>query len=136
MSVSFPYQSTGQESTDCKNEEISLPKCDVDQERTVPATSDTCSIKAHPEYNILRNMFDDFSPPHSNRTVSNDSVKAKTHGKGRKRMRKRRSRIQNEVNTIVECHILKFVLQDSLLLDSLHLKDIINIFKVVFWFGM
>lgn len=130
LSVSFPYLSTGQESTDCKNEEISLPKCDVDQERTVTATSDTCSIKAHPEYNVLRNPFDDFSPPHSNRTVSNDGVKAKTHGKGRKRMRKRRSCVQNEVN-IVECHILKFVLQDSTLLDYLHLKDIINLFKVV-----
>lgn len=103
-SFSFPNPSTGQESPDCKNEEVSLPKCD-DPERTVTATSDTCSIKAHPEYNVLRNPFDDFSPPHSNRTVSHDNVKAQSHGKGRKKMRKKRhSGVQNKVKIIVECH--------------------------------
>ncbi|XP_056095730.1 uncharacterized protein LOC130075206 isoform X3 [Rhinichthys klamathensis goyatoka] len=81
-SDNFSNPSPGQESTDCKNEEIRIPICDVDPERTMT------------ENDVLRNPCDDFSPPHGNQTVSNDSVKAQTYGTRRKR--KRSSRVQNE----------------------------------------
>lgn len=83
-SDNFSNPSPGQESTDCKNEEISIPICDVDQERKTT------------ENDVLRNPCDDFRPPHGNQTVSNDRVKAQTYGTRRKR--KRPSRGQNEVN--------------------------------------
>lgn len=81
-SDNFSNPSPGQESTDCKNEEISIPICDVDQERKMT------------ENDVLRNPCDDFRPPHGNQTVSNDRVKAQTYGTRRKR--KRPSRGQNE----------------------------------------
>ncbi|XP_016342440.1 uncharacterized protein LOC107689064 isoform X2 [Sinocyclocheilus anshuiensis] len=98
-----PNPSTGQESTDCKNEGVSLPKCDVDQERAMTPTSDTSSISPpHPEYDVLRNPCDDFSPPQNAQTVSNDthksSVKAQTYGTGMKR-RKWCSRVHNQPST-------------------------------------
>ncbi|XP_052400465.1 zinc finger protein 236 isoform X4 [Carassius gibelio] len=91
-----PNPSTGQESTDCKNEGVSLPKCDVDQERAMTPTSDT---SPHPEYDVLRNPYDDFSPPKNAPTVSYDtqksSVKAQTCETGKKR-RKRCSHVDNQ----------------------------------------
>ncbi|XP_026059269.1 uncharacterized protein LOC113043898 isoform X2 [Carassius auratus] len=91
-----PNPSTGQESTDCKIEGVSLPKCDVDQERAMTATSDT---SPHPEYDVLRNPYDDFSPPKNAPTVSYDtqksSVKAQTCETGKKR-RKRCSHVDNQ----------------------------------------
>lgn len=107
--------STGQESTDYKNEGVTLPKCDVDQERAMPPTSDSSSIGPYPEYDVLRNddPCDDFSPPQNAQTMCNDtpksSVKDQTYGTGKKR-RKRRSHVHNQVNIIVKLHILNFVL--------------------------
>jgi len=94
----FSNPSPGQESTDCKNEEILIPICDVDQERTMA------------ENDVLRNPCDDFSPPLGNQNVSNDRVKDQTYGSRRKRKRKRSSRVQNEVNIIVKCGILQATL--------------------------
>uniref|UniRef100_A0A8C2DT44 C2H2-type domain-containing protein n=1 Tax=Cyprinus carpio TaxID=7962 RepID=A0A8C2DT44_CYPCA len=92
--------STGKDSTDCKNKGASLPKCDVDQERALTPTSDTSSdTSPHPEYDVLRNPCDDFSPPENAQTVSDDthksSVKAQTCGTGKKRS-KRRSHVHNQ----------------------------------------
>lgn len=117
-----PSPSTGQESTDYKNEGLTFPKCDVDQERALTPTSDTSSdTSPHPEYDVLRNPCHDFSPPENAQTVSDDthksSVKAQTCGTGKKRS-KRRSHVHNQVN-IVKLHILNFVLH-SLLVDYLH----------------
>ncbi|XP_050961781.1 uncharacterized protein LOC127162905 isoform X3 [Labeo rohita] len=94
-----PNPSTGQESTDWKNEGVSLLKCNVDQERAVTPTSGTSSIGAHPEYNVLRNPSDDFSPPQNAQTLSNDTyksgVKPQTYETG-KRRRKSRSVIMGD----------------------------------------
>ncbi|XP_016426519.1 zinc finger protein 236-like [Sinocyclocheilus rhinocerous] len=97
-----PNPSIGHESTDYKNEGVTFPKCDVDQERAMRLTSDTSSIGPHPEYDVLRNddPCDDFSPPQNAQTVCNDtpksSVKAQTYATGKKRRRKRRSRVHNQ----------------------------------------
>ncbi|XP_059413844.1 zinc finger protein Xfin-like isoform X2 [Carassius carassius] len=88
-----PNPSTAQEPTDCMNEGVSLPKCDVDQERAMTPTSDT---SPHPEYDVLRNPYDDFSPPENAQTLSYDtqksSVKAQTCETGKKRC----SRVDNQ----------------------------------------
>ncbi len=99
-----PNPSTGQDSTDYKNEGVTLPKCVIDKERAMTPTSDSSSIGPYPEFDVLRNddPCDDFSPPQNVQTVCNDtpksSVKAQTYGTVKKR--KRRSRVHNQVNTI------------------------------------
>ncbi|XP_073697905.1 uncharacterized protein [Garra rufa] len=81
-----PNPSTCQESTHCKNEGVSLPKCDVAQERAMTLTSDTSSTGPYQEYDVLRNPSDDFSPPQN---VSSDKcksgIKDRNYGTGKMR---------------------------------------------------
>lgn len=91
--------STGQEFTDWKSEELSYPECD--KQNSKASMWDTSFFRVHPENDAFQNSYDEFSPPHSDQSVINDtsksSAKARTFGTRRKKRK-------NQVNTVKLTH--------------------------------
>ncbi|XP_073792791.1 uncharacterized protein isoform X3 [Danio rerio] len=89
--------STGPELTDWNREELSYSECDKQSSKA--STWDTSFFRVHPENDAFKNICEEFSPPHSDQSLNNDtsksSPKARTFGTRRKR-RKNQSQIPND----------------------------------------